>query len=176
MSFILSCPFGCTVPLYKVQNLLSHIRLHHANEPHFIIQCSLQGCSRSFKKFETYRNHVYKFHSGSIFSDNSIDYRGVDDNHLHLSQSNDETCAESFEVSFDQDDQGSSINYTASLQRAAAIVLLKNRENHRLPLSVMDSIVTDFQSLFNECILLAQSEVSEILKKGNVDESVSADK
>ena len=37
--------------------LLTHIRLVHSLDPNFSIQCSYDGCSRTFKSFRTYQNH-----------------------------------------------------------------------------------------------------------------------
>ena len=40
--------------------LLKHIRLAHADRPDFSLQCNLQGCRRTFKRFTTFRNHIYQ--------------------------------------------------------------------------------------------------------------------
>ena len=45
---------------------MTHIRLVHADDPHFIIQCSFQGCTRTFRKFTVYRNHVYACHDTTV--------------------------------------------------------------------------------------------------------------
>ena len=45
---------------------MTHIRLVHADDPHFIIKCSFQGCTRTFRKFTVYRNHVYSFHDTTV--------------------------------------------------------------------------------------------------------------
>ena len=37
--------------------LLTHIRLVHSLDPNFSVQCSFDGCSRTFKNFRTYQNH-----------------------------------------------------------------------------------------------------------------------
>lgn len=42
--------------------LMTHIRMIHASEAGFHIQCNLQGCMRTFRNFHTYRNHVYSMH------------------------------------------------------------------------------------------------------------------
>ena len=45
-----------------LKDLLKHIRLQHADSPRFNIQCGLNGCSRTFKNFHTFRNHGYSHH------------------------------------------------------------------------------------------------------------------
>ena len=59
--------------------MLTHIRLEHADQLNFRIQCNLQGCKRTFKKFTVYRNHIYHYHD--IIDDKltSFEFDGVDD-------------------------------------------------------------------------------------------------
>lgn len=45
---------------------MTHMRLMHADEPQFVIQCNMQGCQRTFRNFTVYRNHVYAFHDTSV--------------------------------------------------------------------------------------------------------------
>ena len=37
--------------------LLTNIRVVHSLDPNFTIQCSVNGCNRTFKNFRTYQNH-----------------------------------------------------------------------------------------------------------------------
>ena len=59
---MLICPCCGDVRVSNLKQLISHIRLLHSDEPNFQIQCNLQGCKKTFKKFNVYRNHVYAFH------------------------------------------------------------------------------------------------------------------
>ena len=45
--------------------LLKHLTLIHSNDPGFLIQCSLNGCSHTYTNIRTYKNHVYALHSSS---------------------------------------------------------------------------------------------------------------
>ena len=60
------CPLCSDVVVRALSQLMTHIRLVHADDPHFIIQCSFQGCTRTFRKFTVYRNHVYSFHDTTV--------------------------------------------------------------------------------------------------------------
>lgn len=64
MKVMLTCG---DISVRALSHLMTHIRLVHADDPHFSIQCGFQGCSRTFKKFTVYRNHVYSFHDTSDF-------------------------------------------------------------------------------------------------------------
>ena len=55
-------PLCGDVQTATLTQLLSHIRLTHADSPHFLIQCNLQGCKRTFRKFTVYHNHIYLYH------------------------------------------------------------------------------------------------------------------
>ena len=51
-----------------IQNMytLTHIRLVHSCDPNFSIQCSKDGCSRTFKNFRTYQNHCLLKHRHAV--------------------------------------------------------------------------------------------------------------
>ena len=60
------CPLCGDVGVPKLNQLMTHIRVMHADDPQFLIQCNLQGCRRTFRKFTVYRNHVYGFHDSTL--------------------------------------------------------------------------------------------------------------
>lgn len=62
------CPFCMLRGIHSLSEFLRHVRLSHADGPNFVLQCNLQGCSRTFKRFESYRNHVYTYHDFSAVS------------------------------------------------------------------------------------------------------------
>ena len=59
---LLVCSLCGEVTAAKHAQLMAHIRLLHADDPNFMIQCNRQGCKRTFRKFTVYKNHVYAFH------------------------------------------------------------------------------------------------------------------
>lgn len=72
MSTTRTCPY-CNEQDFRAPSdvlLFQHIRLVHAEDPGFSIQCSFDGCSRTFTHFRTYQNH--------ILSHNSIQLREED--------------------------------------------------------------------------------------------------
>lgn len=69
---MLICPLCGDVRVVALHHLMTHIRVMHADDPNFMIQCSLQGCKRTFRKFTVYRNHVYAFHDISTLHDSQI--------------------------------------------------------------------------------------------------------
>ena len=67
----LFCPLCSSPPFVNFRKLLRHIRITHADESNFNIQCSLQGCRRTFTSFNTYKIHVSTFHN-TFFVDNTV--------------------------------------------------------------------------------------------------------
>ena len=52
------CPYCAEAYCAPSEELLmTHIRIVHASDPNFLIQCSLNGCERTFANFRTYQNH-----------------------------------------------------------------------------------------------------------------------
>lgn len=78
MSFV--CPLCGDVTVAKQAQLMTHIRLLHADDPNFMIQCNRQGCKRTFRKFTVYRNHIYAFHDTTETSSHTnVDPLVIDD-------------------------------------------------------------------------------------------------
>lgn len=66
------CPLCGVHSEPSLAKYLKHVRLIHADDPNFSISCSFQSCRRPpFKKFTTYRNHIYAYHKD--FSGQQLD-------------------------------------------------------------------------------------------------------
>ena len=57
------CPLCVTPPFGTVAKFLRHLRLTHADAENFSVQCTQQGCCRTFRSFLVYRKHIYRYHS-----------------------------------------------------------------------------------------------------------------
>ena len=143
------CPLCAYSGAKVVADYLKHIRLLHADQPGFSIQCKLQGCrGRTYKSFHYYRNHVYDFHANAFASTSAKQQSSsapptspTRDPTYTCTSTDDDLCTPGF-----SDDTSTEIE--RDLQRAAALWILKTRESNRLPLSTMDSIVQDVDSLY----------------------------
>lgn len=60
------------------------------------------------------------------------------------------------------------------LRRAAAITILKTRELHRIPLSVMDEIIFDNQSLFLSALRQIRNRVCHEMASAGISQSVAS--
>ena len=59
------CPL-CSYNATTIQNILSHMRAYHANEPNFCVTCGLDGCATSSCSFAGLYSHIYRHHSECI--------------------------------------------------------------------------------------------------------------
>lgn len=137
-------------------DLLRHIRLNHADTPNFNIECGLHQCRRTFVNFHTFRNHVYSYHS----CDESSQHHELEQSQLDLEGSTVSTSTSQADDTSDPefienqvDDEIGTNNHLPSIQKTAALWILKVRECHRIPQSVIESIIKDIDSLYEVCQL-----------------------
>ena len=146
---------------------LKHVRVTHADTDHFQIQCGLQGCKRTFRKFHTYRNHVYTWHDMSEFESEQSTIVNPSENLDLLAEDN--TLGEEFDDQFSITPSHVSVEDT--LKKAAAQWILKTREIHRIPVSTMNDIIVEVQYLFE----VAVSEIRDRVQRKIQDTSASSD-
>jgi hypothetical protein len=53
----------CTFEAPSVALVLSHLRLVHSNDPHFVVLC---GCSKTSRSFTALYSHIYRHHHDLI--------------------------------------------------------------------------------------------------------------
>ena len=169
---------NCPLCLGRFETI-SHIRLTHADAENFILQCNLQNCKRTFTKFSSYRNHIYNYHDlGALVSQEENRF---EDQEYTLTNCTCGGIAESYDMEDEPtyicSDQDILVPSSVQLepqdiQKSAATWILKIRECHQIPLSVMDCIIADTQSLFNLALYQISEHIDAIMKSGNVDNSI----
>ena len=136
-----------------LKDLLRHIRLQHADSPTFNIQCGIQNCRRTFVNFHTFRNHAYVYHAVEDQPDQPL--RVHDDDPDLLSSSYDLPSGSSGADDSLQGDLESPITFlsdpVSTIKRTAAVWILKVRECHQIPQSVIELIIRDIESLHQVC-------------------------
>ena len=126
--------------------LPTHIRLAHANDPNFSIQCTSNGCGRTFTNFRTYQNHrlTHRCDSASL---------GLDANAVELDENNPsplpiDACTTS------------AISLTTSeMQHFTVKWVLKTRETRNLTRMAMQGIIEDVGELV---IFVSQTLESQV--------------
>ncbi len=157
------CPL-CGAYNTSISQLLVHMRVVHAREPGFRVQCGIQGCPRSFKNFGTFRNHVYAIHGASLALETETNAEEPEtSDHEH----NDEGDGIQDERAVEAD-----IVTEEAVRRAAALLILKIREGHRIPQSVMDEIVADVSSLYHLALSAIRQQVKATLNDAGVENGI----
>ncbi len=167
---MITCPL-CVRSFVNIKCLLKHIRLTHADTRGFHIQCNLQGCKRTFRNFHTYRNHVYTWHDTTDFGHPDGEEESTV---VNLSDTLGAGAGDGEGSEFDNQDCSvapTEPSFEATLQKAAALWILKTRELHRIPISTMNTIIVDVQSLFE----VAFSEIRGRIQRKIDDGSASLD-
>lgn len=62
VSKVFGCPM-CPFEAPTVALLLSHLRLIHSSDPHFLVRCGVEeGCTYTARTFSALYSHVYRKH------------------------------------------------------------------------------------------------------------------
>lgn len=164
------CPF-CVQDFIAPSSVLlfNHIRLVHSLDPNFNIQCSLEGCSRTFHNLRTYQNHLLKHrttnsgHSADQEQEQDLD---SDSNDHHF------TSLESFDPETTRPLQASISKET--LEAYAAKWILKTSETRSLTRAATLGIIEDICDLISTISFSLKEEMSEILRSHQVDKETIA--
>ena len=167
---MIKCPL-CAGDFGTVSVYMTHLRINHADDANFSVSCGLQGCKRTFNNFYTYRNHVYAMHDLNEADKDRFSHTtctgavGLDmDMGTTQEYENDSTQSEIFDGRSNRtaEEQISNngniemrfthVNLVCTSEittKAVAMWILKSREIHKLPLSVMNNIMEDIQSFLD---------------------------
>ena len=168
-----ACP-GCGQITRSLADLLGHLRLLHFGTPGFrTIQCNLDGCRKTFRKYAVYRNHIYEYHSHKISlnvpvsseENNSTLVPVLSSSSFEHQQNNDQ------DIDYDNDLEIST-HSTECMQRAAAIWVLKVQEVCRLPQSTTEKIMQDVSALYEAALSNLSADVEMKLRGSGVDETI----
>ena len=128
---------------FFLRQLLHHIGKKHRHEPNFHVLCGIDGCTKTYKNFISYRNHMIRKHevTRTEQNDTTDEDSGILDNCDSGSQSStlDEWCQEMYDL-----DTGGDFDLnqeTEQTRKANALCLLSFKERGRVPQTVVDSFV-----------------------------------
>lgn len=152
-----SCPY-CVEDSFTAPSkalLFNHIRLVHSLEPNFNIQCSLEGCSRTFNHLRTYQNHLLAHFSDTSDEEEERSDVIIEDPPINMEQQ------EAFDVC-----------HSKTLLPYAAKWILKTSETRSLTRAATLGIVEDVSDLITVISQSLQYQTCQILS-GVDQETVS---
>ena len=123
--------------------VLRHVYAVHSADPGFSLQCGINGCSRSFTVFKSFRQHVRRRHKD--FADNSDD----DEEEDEREDERDDMEIENGDSGIPEAESEASAaeEPRVDLKRNAALFLLKMKEINRVSQTALDEIVGDVTDL-----------------------------
>ena len=143
-----NCPLCTSFAAKNLKGVVRHVGSIHAHDSNFRICCGIDGCHRTYRKFLSYKKHIYG-------------------KHLKISRGSGVGLLQDMEVSDDiiQDDDfddGSSRvpSPTAVVQnKTSALFLLKLENEFKVPSTAIDCIIEDVTTLLNNEIESLHSEL-----------------
>ena len=116
----------------------------HRYDPNLHIRCGIQGCPQTYKKFESFRSHVYRKHRESLhFTEQS--------NHQNVSNPPQSSNQDSQDLDPDSSADTATTNdhlSAAALSDITGRFILKLREEYRIPQSTTNKVIEDINGLF----------------------------
>ena len=171
-----ACP-SCGRFADSLSNLLRHVRLMHFGAPGFTtMKCNLEGCHRTFRKYAVFRNHIYNYHSKKLEDTARVDTLNPvafcstpETSHVDPTLGSEDEPAEMDDLDSDFAEPISHKTPAISMQRAAAIWVLKTQEVRRLPQSTTEGIIQDVGALYDAALSNLHADVTEALTKAGVE-------
>lgn len=153
LGLLYPCTFCNKFIATNFKRLLNHIRFMHAYSPNFNIRCGIDGCDCRFQIFGSFRKHIqrnHKLEDLEFHDDNNdvgIGLGGVEDE-MHVEEDcnegpiEQEACLQNLNVAQHAE------NFPFSdMKKNLALFLLKSREIHKLPRTVIDNIFLELKGL-----------------------------
>lgn len=148
---------------YKVasptlKGVVRHMAAVHAHDPHFFICCGIQGCSRTYSNFFSFKKHLYRKHrasldmSGPFVADSS--FRGSSEH----GGSNFVSDVE------DVNEERPHIVSNFQHMKQMALFLLKTREVRKVSQVALDGIIADFTQMHERTVNELKLEVRACLQ------------
>ena len=148
------CPYCAEAYCAPSEELImTHIRKVPASDPNFLIQCSLNGCERTFENFRTYQNH-------------------------RLTHRREEPPVSPATETEDMDDSVGSSGLeapslpqvsTTDMEYFAAKWILKTRESRSLTRTAMQGVIQDVSDLVTFVTQTLESQMHAVLQSNGIE-------
>ena len=137
---IFNCPLCDWHTAPTLKGIVRHIGSYHAHEANFNVYCGISDCPRSYRKFHSYRKHLYVCHrelmditpSGSMHNGDTEENEYNDDG---------------FPSSPTTSTNDSSSHPTAFSQRDMALFIMKCKEIHKISQSSLQGLICDITTI-----------------------------
>ena len=140
-----------------LKGILRHMASVHAHDPRFHVVCGVEGCSRTYCNFYSFKRHMYRKHRGNLDLPGPVAVENSEDNELLVnhfgSDDNHNDCAGA-------DPELSEFQH----KKEIALFLLKAKEVRKLSQTALDGIIFDFTELHQQIINLLKVQAKSCLE------------
>ena len=139
--------------------IVRHMSAVHAHDPGFNITCGIQGCTRTYTNFYSFKKHLYWKHRDSLtMSTVEREDISITDFEDYAGGSNEELCIQ----------PASSKTHTDHEQQIA-LFLLKSKEIRKVSQVSLDGLIDDFTSLLSFKVHTLESNVQSCLLANGIN-------
>ena len=150
----------------NLKGILRHMAAVHAHDPNFSVCCGIEGCTRTYFNFYSFKKHLYRKHRCSLemmhpfVSNSPLDMTGGDaEEVVSVGERSD------LPVDGDQPDkQLPSFEY----MKQTSLFLLKVKEIWKVSQVALDGLIADVTSMLQRTINQIKHEVSTVLQSNGV--------
>lgn len=149
------CPLCDTFAAPNLKGVVRHIGVVHAHEAGFHVTCGVDGCTKTYRKFVSYKKHMYVKHR---------DAQSVDRPEHDVSVQDSETVRSDSPMSEDHQEM-----YINQLHRSTALFILKAREIHKIPQTSLDYLLGDISTFMDINRSQLIQKITVALKEKGID-------
>ena len=128
-----NCPLCETFAAPHLKGVIRHVGLVHSHEANFRVTCGIEGCTRAYRNFSSYKKHMYVKHRDVLCVPARVQNPHVEDLNPVLSP-----------IASEEEEEQEP--YIAQRDRSTALFILKAREVHKIPQSSLDSLLGDIST------------------------------
>ena len=146
-----------------LKHVIRHIGAFHAQDADFNICCGISGCPRTYQKFHSYRQHIYRCHREIL--------DGIDDDQSQGSPVTiEEPLIEDLDCTISESEVPDSYenSHTILSKKEAGLFLIKTKEIYKVPQSTLDSLVGDISTIVESTIKHIEKRVKMELEERGI--------
>lgn len=152
-----NCPLCSWFGAPTMKHVLRHIGAVHAHDASFHVCCGIAGCPRTYKKFHSYRQHLYRHHRDAI--------DGITSSTPAHNSFEDDNYSDSKVTS--PDDVSDSVAFLS--KKEAGLFLLKTKEVYKVSQSNLDSLIDDISTIVDLTVKHLEDNVHNELKRRGIE-------
>lgn len=120
---------------------------NHRFDPGLIIRCGINSCPETYRKFESFRSHIYRKHREVLGPDGA-----EDEDHVSRSISVEHEAEGEQTSATNSDDDAETTEHDNPAKRSAALFLLKTCEERKVTQTALNGIVQDVQVIWRDAM------------------------